>query len=189
MSTGGNYLEMFDDLILPIPISSSFLVGYVPGSLTHWTKRGRSYTLKNGYCYHILILWIKGLTMEMFHDNVDVNMKMSPLPNTPANSVVCPSLSSLWVRATRIFLVAYLTSNTFLPSSVREREEMHMYNLALMSYQLDVLWHFECTSKGRCDIDLCLTPRVSWTRWSLWQQAKQTRLFSFLIFIQLIGYT
>ena len=35
MSTGGNYVEIFDDLILPIPTISSFLVGYVPGSLTH----------------------------------------------------------------------------------------------------------------------------------------------------------
>ena len=170
------------------PTSSSSLVDYFPESLTPWTKRNRSPWRSNGYSHHILILWTKTQTEEMLHDLVLVNRKLSYIPNSPVSTVFLPCSSTLMLWATRMFLDAWVTANTFSPSSVREREKIHMYNLALMSCQLDVLWPFECSSNGTRAIDLCLTPRVSW-RLRLWQQAKQTSLFSPQIFIQLIGYT
>ena len=90
----------------------------------------------------------------MLHDLVLVNRRLSYIPNSPVSTVFLPCSSTLMLWTTRMFLDAWVTSNTFSPSSVREREKIHMYNLALMSCQLDVLWHFECSSPwGREESD------------------------------------
>ena len=121
MATCRNYLEMSDDMISSNPVSSSFLVDFVPGSLSPQTERSRFCGLHNRYHHHIMILWIRALIMEVLHDSVDVHRRMSRIPNSPVNSVFLPCLSTLMLCATRCVLDTETTLNTFRPSSVRER--------------------------------------------------------------------
>lgn len=112
---------MSDDMISSTPVSSSFLVNFVPGSLSPQTERSRFRGLHNRYHHHIMILWIRALIMEVLHDSVDVHRRMSRIPNSPVNSVFLPCLSTLMLCATRCVLDTETTLNTFRPSSVRER--------------------------------------------------------------------
>ena len=62
--------------------------------------------------------------MEKFHDHVDVNMRVSYVPNIPANCI-SPHflfLSLLTTLTTRTVSDAQITSNLFSPSSVREKK-------------------------------------------------------------------
>lgn len=118
--------EISDDLTPSNPMSSSFLVDYFSDPLIAWTKRPRSCRLSNGYCHHIITLWVKIVRMEMLHDLVLVNRKLSYIPNSPVSTVFLPCSSTLMLWATRMFLDAWVTANTFSPSSVRERKDAYI---------------------------------------------------------------
>lgn len=92
ISANGNYLEMSDDMISSTPLSSSFLVDFVQGSLSPWTERSRFCGLHNRYHHHWMIWWIRALAMEVLHDSGDVHRRMSRIPNSPVNSVSLPCL-------------------------------------------------------------------------------------------------
>lgn len=126
ISANGNYLEMSDDMISSTPLSSSFLVDFIPGSLSPWTERSRFCGLHNRYHHHWMIWWIRALRVEVLHDSGDGHRRMSRTPNSPVNSVSLPCLSTLKLCATRCVFDTERTLNSFWPSSVRERTRIYI---------------------------------------------------------------
>ena len=121
-------------------------------SWPQWNRRGRSYRPRKGCAQHILILWIKVLTLLMLHDHVRVSLGDSHLPNIAASCVSLPSASVLRTQTTTTLSDAYLTINSVVPSCVTER--IHICNPALTYCQIAFLWQNEGVAKCASCVDL-----------------------------------
>ena len=87
------------------------------------------------YCQHLLIFWMKVLTVYMLHDNGYGNYRMSYLPNNCTSSVSLPSSSTLTLCVKREFASPRMSWNSLWPESVRERKDTN--SPALTCCQLD----------------------------------------------------
>ena len=169
---------MADDLILPICTSSFLLVDFVPGSLTHWTKRQALWT-----AYWIFSLNTDILNKSTGSGNVtwEFRCEYDSIIHTKYYSKSCLHTFIHVINTCYQNFVVLVNNFKYICTLIceREREKIYIYNPTFIYRQSDLQWQIEDISDGTSCTDLRLTPRVGWMLQLLQHQGKQARLFHY----------